>query len=421
MKNTISYGGASASVVGGGIVGLCVALSLQRQGMAVTLIDPVGDPRGASWGNAGHLATEQAEPLASAAMLRSVGKRLFPRGPVALPVRDIVAWAPFALRLVRFSTPQRFVAGRAALGALLHGAIPAWRRLAEDAGARDMIVEDGHFVAWERSAGVEAARARWRMADTGPAILRDATSDELAAIGALAPGTRIAGAIRFAGSGQVRDPGLLAEALRARFAALGGRLRMAQVDRIELRDGAARAMIDGEAASGDLVVLTAGFASGALLRPLGVRAPIIAERGYHIQSPLSEWPATMPPVAFEDRSMIVTRFDGGLRAAGFVEFGRAGSVPDRRKWEALRAHVRELGLPFAMPGSEWMGVRPTLPDYLPAIGRARRAHNLLYAFGHQHLGLTLAAITGEHVAAMALGEAPDIDMAPYAIERFGSG
>src|SRR3546814_16248428 len=103
----------------------------------------------------------------------------------------------------------------------------------------------------------------------------------------------------------------------------------------------------------------------------------------------------MPPVVFEDRSMIVTRFRSGLRAAGFVEFGRAESPSDARKWARLRAHVQALGLPFRLPGEPWMGARPTLPDYLPAIGRARHAGNLFYAFGQQHLGLTLAPMTGE--------------------------
>ena len=65
-----------------------------------------------------------------------------------------------------------------------------------------------------------------------------------------------------------------------------------------------------------------------------------------------------------------------------------------------------------------MGARPTLPDYLPAIGRSRRAPNLYYAFGHNHLGLTLAAITGELAAALIAGEAPTLNLAPFDLGRF---
>ena len=114
--------------------------------------------------------------------------------------------------------------------------------------------------------------------------------------------------------------------------------------------------------------------------------------------------------------MIVTRFRSALRAAGFFEFGRASAPPDPRKWARLRANLDSLGIAFAKP-VEWTGARPTLPDYLPAIGRS--ASGAYYAFGHQHLGLTLAAATGEAVAALVAGEEPPFDLKPFAIERLG--
>jgi D-hydroxyproline dehydrogenase len=126
----------------------------------------------------------------------------------------------------------------------------------------------------------------------------------------------------------------------------------------------------------------------------------------------------MPPVVFEERSMIVSRFNSGLRAAGFVEFAHADTPADPRKWQRLRAHAADLRLPLQSPVQEWMGARPTLPDYLPAIGRSRRANNLLYAFGHQHLGLTLAAVTGELIGCLAAGETPRVALEPFALERF---
>jgi D-amino-acid dehydrogenase len=131
------------------------------------------------------------------------------------------------------------------------------------------------------------------------------------------------------------------------------------------------------------------------------------------------WP-DLPPVVFEDRSMIVTRFDSGLRAASFVEFGSADGAPDSRKWDRLAAHVKALGLPCESSATQWMGARPTLPDYLPAIGRSPSARNLLYAFGHQHLGLTLAGITGELIAKIAADEQPSVDLKPFDIQRYAA-
>lgn len=116
--------------------------------------------------------------------------------------------------------------------------------------------------------------------------------------------------------------------------------------------------------------------------------------------------------------MIVTRFEGGLRAASFVEYADVDAAPDPGKWRRLGRHVAELGLPVRGEPSQWCGARPTLPDYLPAIGRSSRHDNLYYAFGHQHLGLTLAAVTGELVGGLMAGETAATSLAPFDLERF---
>jgi D-amino-acid dehydrogenase len=410
---------SEALVIGGGLVGLSCALNLQLCGLRTTIVDPATTRRAASWGNAGHLATEQVEPLASRKTLRNLPRRLFSRGgALSLPPRDLDVWLPFALRLVGNSTPVRFATGKATLRSLLRGAIPAWRQLARTAGAEHLIAEDGHFVVWETPAGADAGRAAWRNADTGTATFRDATAEEIATLSAQVS-RPIAGAIRFQGTGQVLDLGELANSLSTHLSHAGGSERTARVQRLVVDGSTAAAMLEGgEVLHADVVVVAAGVASGALLEPLGYVVPIIAERGYHIQSADAAWPAGLPPVVFEERSMIVTPFRSGLRAASFVEFARAESPPDPRKWARLRRHAAELGLPLREPYSEWFGARPTLPDYLPALGRSRRTANLLYAFGHQHLGLTLAAVTGELIAALARGEASDVDLKPLDLERF---
>jgi len=410
---------SEALVIGGGLVGLSCALNLQLCGLRTTIVDPATTRRAASWGNAGHLATEQVEPLASRKTLRNLPRRLFFRGgALSLPPRDLDVWLPFALRLVGNSTPVRFATGKATLRSLLRGAIPAWRQLARTAGAEHLIAEDGHFVVWETPAGADAGRAAWRNTDTGTATFRDATAEEIATLSAQVS-RPIAGAIRFQGTGQVLDLGELANSLSTHLSHAGGSERTARVERLVVDGSTAAAMLEGgEVLHADVVVVAAGVASGALLEPLGYVVPIIAERGYHIQSADAAWPAGLPPVVFEERSMIVTPFRSGLRAASFVEFARAESPPDPRKWARLRRHAAELGLPLREPYSEWFGARPTLPDYLPALGRSRRTANLLYAFGHQHLGLTLAAVTGELIAALARGEATDVDLKPLDLERF---
>ncbi|WP_447757934.1 NAD(P)/FAD-dependent oxidoreductase [Sphingopyxis fribergensis] len=411
----------NAVVIGGGVVGLATAIALQKRGISVMLIDSPPLSPAASWGNAGHIAIEQVEPLASRATIRSMPRRLFWRGgALSLPLRDIGAWLPFSLRLIAATSPARFAAGRTALGDALGDAMGAWRRLLGRIGANDLLVEDGHFIVWESAASAEAGRAHWATTDTGQAVSRDASPAELDRLAALTSAP-VAGAVHIAGSGQIADLDALGDALRTGFDAGGGSRIEAKIERLAVENGRAVAIAtDGTRHAADAMVIAGGAASGALLASIGQRVPIIAERGYHIQSAATDWPPDMPPVVFEDRSMIVTRFRSGLRAASFVEFGRDASPADPRKWARLRAHVAALGLSFALPGAEWMGARPTLPDYLPAIGRSDRAANLFYAFGHQHLGLTLAATTGDAVAALVAGDATPFDLTPFDLKRFGA-
>lgn len=401
----------TAIVIGGGVVGSAIALALQKRGLATRLIDPDPEWRGASRGNAGLIAVNEADPLASFATLRNMPRMLFARGgPVGLPLRDIGAWLPFGLRLIAASAPARFEAGKRALTGLLSEALPAWRRLTAEAGVPDLLRERGHYVLWESPETAAKGRATL---PPGPFAARDASPGELAELKGLLRTAEQA--VRFDDTAQIVDLDRLGAAISSRFAALGG-IRMRGVARLE---GRGVRLETGERLDADAIVVASGAASGAVLRPLGHRVPLIAERGYHIQAAAPAWPENMPSILFEDRSMFVTRFLTGLRATSFVEFAHADSPPDPRKWARLKHHASELGLPFEGPVSEWMGARPTLPDYLPAIGRSRRADNVFYAFGHQHLGLTLAAMTGESVAALVTGAPAAVDLAQFDLGRFG--
>ncbi|MBP2160986.1 MULTISPECIES: FAD-binding oxidoreductase [Asticcacaulis] len=391
-------------VVGGGVVGLNIALSLQAQGQTITLIERERNRTSASYGNAGHIAIEQVEPLASMAMIRSAPGRLYPKGALALPLSAIAHWLPFSLRLLHAAKASRFAAGKAALSAVVAQAMPAWHRRMANIGATDLLRTDGHYIVWESAESARKGRAAWTAADTGTAIFHDATEAELRELSSITS-TPVHGAIRFENTGQIIDNRRLLEALEAAFVARGGVIITADVANITDGNAPQVRLSSGDVVPARKVVVAAGVWSKALLEPLGVTIPIIAERGYHIQSPVHKWPKGLPPVVFEDRSMIVTGFEGGLRAASFVELGHVSGPPDRSKWTRLRRHVSELGLPFTNLSSadEWYGARPTLPDYLPAIGRLTPEGNVWYAFGHQHLGLTLAAITGEMAADMLSG------------------
>jgi D-amino-acid dehydrogenase len=400
-------------IVGGGVIGLCTGIELLQAGYSVAIVDDDAFGQATSWGNAGHIAVEQVEPLASMSTVRTMPRRLFMRGgPVDLPLASVSAWLPFGLRMLHAARPSRFRRGCEALGPVLARSMPAWESLTARIGASDLLRQDGHFVAWYGDDAAMTGRASWEAAPTGSAQVHGATPAEIDLLSAL--GNRhVAGAIRFSGSGQITDLGALRMALRAAFVAQGGNIHETSAA-LRLNNG--RAEIAGLDA--ERVVICAGVRSRALMEEIGHKVPMIAERGYHVRADSSGWPDSLPPVVFEERSMIVTRYGPVIQAAGFVEFCRLDAPADPRKWERLERHVAELGLPISPPFRRWMGCRPTLPDYLPAIGRSTRASNLHYAFGHQHLGLTLAPITARLVTSMIAGDPPELPLAAFDIQRF---
>jgi D-amino-acid dehydrogenase len=178
-------------------------------------------------------------------------------------------------------------------------------------------------------------------------------------------------------------------------------------------------LASGGSREADALLVAAGAWSGRVMAMLGVHAPVIGERGYHLQSAETNWPRDLPTTVFDENFIAVSRFTTGLRCTSFVEFGSPDAPGDERKWRRLRQRIDELGLQFSPTPERWVGSRPSLPDFLPAIGRLERAPNVLYAFGHAHLGLTEAPITSEVVCALATDKAPSFDLAPFRVERFG--
>jgi len=408
------------TVVGGGLVGAASALRLQMAGFEVVLVDR-GDPRrGASFGNIGHIAAEQGEPMPSSATLKSAFGRLFAfGGPLDFRLRDGAMWVPWALRFLAASRPVATAQGAGTLSALLDDPLAAWQRLSALAQApQDMIRPDGHAVVWSTPEAARHGLESWQSARTGCARFRPMEASELAAYDDVLA-KRPAGGIVFTGTGQVSEPQLVRDALLSAFSRQGGQVVSADAVTVRAKDDAAEVVLsDGQVIDSDRVLVAAGAWSKTLMASLSARVPLIGERGYSVQSAEHNWPEDLPLTVFEDRSVVVARFSGGLRASSHVEFGAPSAAPDPRKWCHIEKHVKDLGIQFSRAPDRWCGPRPTLPDYLPAIGRLEAHPSVYYAFGHQHLGLTLAALTSEWIEGMALGQPMPAWMSALRVERF---
>ncbi|MHC1479192.1 NAD(P)/FAD-dependent oxidoreductase [Frateuria aurantia] len=406
-------------VIGAGIIGRTCALQLARLGVSVTLLDDDARLQAPSWGNAGHIAIEQTAPLASPDSVRQAWARWYGRGG-PMDIRRPWAIVPWLTRFLAASKSAQFTRGQHLLRELLADAMPAWRRLDALLPSSGHLLEDGHLVLWEHPERAEAGLRHWQNSDIGQTRLRPVHHDESrwldSAVGAYSSQWR---GIGFEGSGQIRDPYQLAADLDAALARLGVERRSGHAISLASRQGRSVALTtEGELPSHDRILVCTGARSAGLLEPLGEVVPLIAERGYHLQWSEHDWPSSLPPVVFEDRSVILTRFKSGLRLAGFVEFAPFDTAPDPGKWQRLARHAQELGLPVRGEPRQWMGARPTLADYLPALGRTRQAPDVFYAVGHQHLGLTLAATTAEHIARLMLGQSDAAWLAGLSLSRF---
>lgn len=406
----------SILILGGGLVGAACALRLQDAGVQATLIDPGDAKRGASYGNAGHLGPEQVSPWSTWGNVAGAAGRAFGiGGALDFRWRDIGAWLPWSLRFLDACDAKRVAAGHRALSDILSDAVPAWHRLAALAGDPSIVRAHGHVVVWMDHWNAAPGLEAWAQTPVGGVKLREMSATELARYEGVLARAPAAG-LFFDGAGQVRDPQGARDAMLAAFQAKGGEVVADSAARVEVNGRVTLA--GGAVREADAVLIASGVWSRGLMAQLGVNAPLIAERGYHVHSPEHAWPEDLPTTIFEERSLVISRFDSGLRATSFLEFGQPDAPGDVRKWARLQQHVRELGVAFSQAPQRWVGPRPTLPDYVPAIGRVKHAPKVLYAFGHAHLGLTMCAITSELVLALAKDEAPVFELGAFAVERF---
>ncbi|MFN3465535.1 MAG: NAD(P)/FAD-dependent oxidoreductase [Terricaulis sp.] len=407
----------SILVIGGGLVGAACALRLQAAGVQATLIDPGDKRRGASYGNAGHIGSEQIAPWSAwGNVLRAPRSSFGAGGPLDFRWSDVALWTPWAMRFLRACDPMRFERGREALTELLADSLPAWQRLAELAGAPEIVIPHGHATAWMTPQGADLGLAAFAKAKWGRTTsYREMDAAELERYDGVLNRTPHA-AVIFSGTGQVSEPQAARDAILASFVERGGEIVVGSAVRIE--ESARVLLADGGVRNADAVLVCAGPWSRVLMEQLGVTTPLIGERGYHLQSSETNWPRDLPTTVFDENFIAVSRFTSGLRCTSFVEFGSPDAPGDERKWRRLRQRIDELGLKFEANPDRWVGSRPSLPDFMPAIGRLERAPKVLYAFGHAHLGLTEAPITAEIIAAIVAEKTPPVDIAPFRIERF---
>ena len=406
-------------VIGAGVIGLACAFRVASAGRRVLLLDRDQPGLGASFGNAGHIATEQVFPLASPEVLRGALAYLLDReSPLRIRPAYLLSILPWLVQFVKASRHRAFDRGVMALSALQKTAQADIESLLHDASASHLLKMNGHMVIVENPKSMPTVRkeiARSR------ALGIDADWITPSQVKVIAPDltANIEGAIKFANTGHVADPYAVCTALCDAFLAAGGKFLQADVVKIENNAyGFSASTSAGTIHHAKYLVLCCGAWSKTLAAQLGYPVPLDTERGYHITLPGISPQFNIPVASFE-RKVIMTPISAGLRMTGTVEFGGLQLPPDPTRFALLTRHMNAMAANIPTDTmTTWMGFRPSLPDHLPVLGRVPDGSNLYFAFGHQHLGLTLAGVTARIIAGQIMGRESEIDLAPFSPDRF---
>lgn len=408
-----------AVVIGAGVVGISTALYLQRDGVHVILIDPAAPAEaGSSFGNAGLIATHIVQPLATASILPKLPSMLLDEmAPLAIRWRYLPTVTPWLLRLLRAARPSEVERISVALASELRFAEEAYRPLLDDA-ANSLFHRKGVLVVYPDEQYLASNEPVLDLQRRN-GVKFDKLGDN--AIRSIAPdlSSNYRVGVHYHEAGHVSDPHVFAKALFAQFTRLGGELKTAEAsDFVFKGDRVTGVRTTAGTEDADIFVVAAGIWSKTLALRLGSRLPLESERGYHVMLQEPGINIEMPMIVGDIR-FAVTPMLSGLRLAGTIEFAGLKAAPNPKRHEALIHNARRV---FPHLNSElqtrWMGHRPSLPDSLPVVGPSPRHSNVFFNFGHGHLGLTTAAVTGRAIADMIAGRQPIFDPAPFRASRF---
>ena len=409
----------SITVIGAGLVGVCCARHLQREGFSVRLVEKGEPGRGASFGNAGSFGTASCVPFSLPGILKKVPKMLLDsESPLKLRWSHVPRALPWFMSSIANSRRSRVEEIAAARNSLLMHVHEGYAPLIEDAAAEQWVKDDGLLMTFESEAAFEGAAYALDLRRRNGVHMDILDGNEARQIEpALA--TSVVRAVSLPDVHRTIDPFRLCSALAQDFARRGGEIVNAEVRGFEVgAEGPTRIVTDKGPIDVEAVVIAAGVWSRPLAAQLGTKVPLEAERGYHVMFANPGF-GLRRAITSADRSISLADMHEGIRASGMAEFAAPDTPPDYRNAEIVMRHARQL-LPGLKgePASRWMGPRPSHPDSKPVIGRSPRHRNVYFAFGHDHLGLTMAGITGKLVAELATGKPTTVDLAPFRPDRF---
>ena len=409
---------SSIGVIGAGIQGICISLCLIKKGFKVTLIDR-DDPGkdSASYGNAGHFSPYASVPINRPDVLVDVPSMLLSStGPLALKWNYVLKIFPWFLKFIKNCSRKNMMHTAKYMHQILDLALPAYDELFEEIDISGLVESKGIIYFWTNK-DLKSRELEINIRNELGIKQQLLTPHE---IHDLEPHIKqiYHGGVLYPNARHTRNPKKILLKLFDFFLKEGGHFEKQNVQTISFTsDNKPIIKTDLNFYTFDKLVVACGAFSKKLTDQVNEKIPLDTERGYHVHFKGHDHLLSRP-VIFLNRGFGITPMEQGLRVVGTVEFGGLDNPPSKKRIQYLVNSAKYLFPKLGKHEDEWLGFRPTLPDFLPVIGPSKNHKNLFYSFGHHHLGWTLGAISGKIIAGLIAKENTNLDLSPYNSLRF---
>ena len=416
-----NYKCKSAGIIGSGIQGVCIGLQLIKKGIPVTLFDRQ-DPlskeyKPASYGNAGHFSPYAVLQFNRPDILYDVPKMLISSyGPLALKWNYIPQMLNWFFYYFKNCNQKSMLKTAKYMHQILSLSNDAYEEIFREIDISGLVEKNGIIYVWTNK-NLKSRKLEIKIRDELGIEQKLLTKKEILDLEPNLNPVFDAGVI-YENSMHARDPHGILKKIFKLFLEKGGKFIQTNIKSIEqstFDETIIRS--ENEEFKFEKSVIASGAFSKKLTDQLGENIPLDTERGYHVHFKDKDHLISRP-VIFLDRGFGMTPMNQGLRAVGTVELGGLKNPPSKKRIEYIIKCANELLPQLGKHEDEWLGFRPTLPDFLPILGPSLKNKNIIYAFGHQHLGWTLGAITGKIVSGIVAGEKTNLDLTPYSSKRF---
>ena len=404
-------------IVGAGIQGISNALFLQKKGFSVTIFDrdEPGSPA-ASYGNAGHFSPYASVPINRPDVLTDVPAMLLSStGPLALKWNYVPKMMPWFLQFIRNCTTKRMMHTAKNMHQILDLALPAYDELFDEVELGGLVEKKGILYIWNDQS-LKSRELEIKVRNELGVDQQVITPKE---IHDLEPNIKpiYHGGVYYQYGRHARNPKKILLKLYDLFLKKGGKFLKMNIKDINFNDEKPVIKAETQSFLFDKIVIACGSFSKRLTDNLDEKIPLDTERGYHVHFKNCDHLLSRP-VIFQNRGFGITPMEQGLRVVGTVEFGGLDNPLSKSRVKNLIDNAKYMMGDLPEHEDEWLGFRPTLPDYLPVIGPSKKHKNVFYCFGHHHLGWTLGPISGKIISGMIAEENTNLDLKPYSSLRF---